>query len=641
MPRLLGGRSRGSAIRIIALAGAVGVVIIAGVIGVAPSGPSATETVKSFLLDWQSGDYAAAAALTTGKPTAVMRSLRAAYSELGAADLVLSMRPITERGDTAQVFFGASVNLGRGGLPWQYVGHFALRRVGSAWRVVWSPSVIAPRLGPGDRLAVLTTVPPRAQLLDTGGQPLLRPSRVYKVGVIPDELRNPQLTATRLAKATGLGAESGEMLGQILAAPSDSFLELVQLSPASYHRLRHALKKVPGLHFRFVVTRIFDSTAPAITGVVGTETAKVLVEDGEPYRPGTTVGLSGLELAFQRQLAGTPTTEVVVQNATGRRVAVLKSWPGRAGTPVRTTIDGGIQQAAQRAVSASGLSAAIVAIRAGGGQILAVGTHQAAGMPSIAPLAGRYQPGQSFMIVSTAALLNSVPDLSGDTPIQCNPTNGVGGQTFSNVPAEPYLGALPKFSVDFANACSTALVGLTLRLTPSQLQHAARSFGIGLPWRLQLPAFSGSMRTPSGSGQLAAEAIGTASAVQVSPLAMALAAGLVASGSWHPPVLITSPPDPGLSPRAPLSEQIVSQVRHLMWTTVRSGAARAANLPGAAVFGQVGTSPLVGHRGMRAIWFVGFRGSVAFAVLVFSRASAFDPAVQLARQFAAALPAAP
>ncbi|HXP20563.1 MAG TPA: penicillin-binding transpeptidase domain-containing protein [Streptosporangiaceae bacterium] len=637
-PRKRGGRSRGAAIRVVALVSAAGVVVIAGLVGVAPSGPSATETVKSFLLDWESGDYTAAAALTTGDPGTVTRSLEAAYSELGAADLVLSMRPITVHGDSALAFFGASVDLGRGGMPWEYQGHFTLRRVGTAWRVVWSPAVIAPGLGVGDRLAVLTTVPPRAQLLDAAGQPLLRRSPAYRLGVVPDELRHPGLTASALAQATDLGSESQEMLGQILAAPSDSFLELVQLAPARYQRLRGVLAKVPGLDVRPVIARIFRSTAPAITGVVGTETARVLIEDGEPYRPGTTVGLSGLEQAFQRDLAGTPTTEVVVQNAAGRRVAVLKRWPGRAGTAVRTTIEAGIQQAAQQAVDASGRSAAIVAVRAGSGQILAVATHGESGTPMVSPLAGRYQPGQTFMMVSTAALFASAPGFSSNALIQCNPTNSAGGQTFANVPAAPYLGAQPKFSVDFANACSTAFAGLSLRLTPGDLSHAARNFGIGLPWRLQLPAFAGLMRSSATSAQLAADTIGIAAALQVSPLDMALAAGLVDSGSWHPPLLVTSPPDPGLQPRAPYSDMIIGQLKHLMWATVKSGAGRAASLPGAAVFGQVGAAALAGHHGLQTIWFVGFRGNVAFAVVVFSPTSAFSPAVRIARQFAAALP---
>ncbi len=66
-----------------------------------------------------------------------------------------------------------------------------------------------------------------------------------------------------------------------------------------------------------VTKRLFRSAVPDVTGQVGTEATKQLIQDGAPYRPGTTVGLSGLQQTYQATLAGTPTTEVVVQNAKG------------------------------------------------------------------------------------------------------------------------------------------------------------------------------------------------------------------------------------------------------------------------------------------------------------------------------------
>ena len=62
-----------------------------------------------------------------------------------------------------------------------------------------------------------------------------------------------------------------------------------------------------------------------------------------------------------------------------------------------------------------------------------------------------------------------------------------------------------------------------------------------------------------------------------------------------------------------------------MADTVSSGAASAARLPGSTLYGQVGTAPLAGHHGVRAIWFVGFRGGVAFAVVAFSRSVGVRP----------------
>ncbi|HWF81272.1 MAG TPA: penicillin-binding transpeptidase domain-containing protein [Streptosporangiaceae bacterium] len=611
------------------------VVVVVAVTGISPAGSSVTASVKSFLLDWEQKNYTAAAAMTTGNPVSVTKRLRSVYRQLGAQDLLLDMGQISVRGNQAMAQFHASFDLGRGGLSWHYTGSFKLRRTTAGWQVVWSPSVVVPGLGRRDRLAVLTTMPRRAVLLDAQEHSLIRKSAVVEVGVIPDRVTNPLRTAQRLAKVTGLApSDADEMSGQIEAWSPKRFLELVQLSPGGYNKLRRALRNVPDLRHRWTTERLFESAAPVITGQVATETARVLIDDGEPYRPGTTVGLTGLQQAYQAKLAGKPTTEVVVQNAEGKQVKVLHRWPGVRGSDVHTTISGPVQQAAQSALSAAGTSAGIVAIRAGGGQILAAARQTKHGMPTVSLLAGKYQPGQSFTIVSTEALL-AARVVNAKSQVRCYPRNF---QEFTNVPAEPDLGSRPTFRDVFAHACSTAFVGLSLVLTSRQLTSAAQRLGIGGPaWKLPLPSFPGRMSSPgSDSGELAADTIGTGS-VLVSPVDMALVAGAVESGTWHSPLLVSAPATQGPTGRK-LSFSVAKQLRDLMRSTVSSGAARAADVPGDEVFGQVGIARLPGHHGRWAIWFVGFRGKVAFTVVVFARSASFAPAVRIASQFAANLP---
>src|SRR5258708_6683130 len=161
--------------------------------------------------------------------------LHGAYRQVGAAALSLSMGQISQHGDTAEAHFEASIDLGRGGLPWTYQGDFRLRRVGDGWKVVWSPSVIVPGLQPGIRLAVVETMPPRAQLLDAEGKPLAPASLAYTVGPYPSPPTNPARTAHGLAAATGLSAS--QVLRWVSEAPAAAFLELLRLSPASYQRL--------------------------------------------------------------------------------------------------------------------------------------------------------------------------------------------------------------------------------------------------------------------------------------------------------------------------------------------------------------------------------------------------------------------
>jgi cell division protein FtsI/penicillin-binding protein 2 len=576
--------------------------------------PTAESTVQAFLLAWENGQYSTAAALTTGPPAGVAAALQDAYQDVGAADLTLSMGNINQHADTATAKFEASVDLGRGGAPWNYRGSFQLRRVGSGWKVVWSPAVIVPGLRPGLRLAVVAAVPERAQLLDAEGLPLAPPSLVYTIGVIPDRLKSPALTANGLARATGLSAS--QVLGWITEAPGAGFLELVRFSPAGYHRRSSMLSQVPGLIIERQRMRLFDSIAGAVSGAVGSEAASLLQEEGIPYRPGTTVGLSGLQQSFQRTLVGTPTTEVVMENAAGQVVSVEQRWPGHVGTDVRTTINASVQEAANKALQSAPGSAAIVAISPTTGQVLAVAQHDASDMPQIQALSGKYPPGQAFTIVSTAALLNT--GLIGvNTPIPCDVTNPIGGENFTNDPPVPDLGT---FRADFADACSTAFVGLSLRLSARELREAAAGFGLGKPWQLPLSAFAGSMHTPGNQAELAEDSIGTGS-VQVSPLDMAIAAAVVQSGTWHPPLLVTSPPDPGLTPTVPFGTQVVSALQTLMRSTVTNGAGRAANVGTTPVYGQVGSAPdgPGGAAGLRAAWFVGFQGNLAFAVLELTR----------------------
>ncbi len=251
---------------------------------------------------------------------------------------------------------------------------------------------------------------------------------------------------------------------------------------------------------------------------------------------------------------------------------------GTQGTAVRTTIEAGVQRAAANAVAGQPAAAAIVAVQASTGHVIAVADH-AGGGTRVDPLAGRYQPGGAFTIVSTAALLAKGTALN--EPIPCLGSTRVGGRTFTNVPAVSSLGAQPQFSADFAQSCGTAFTTLSQGLTGSRLATAATAFGLGAQWKLPLSAFPGSFQASQTQGGLAADTIGE-QGVQTSPLAMALVAAGVDAGKWRPPMLVTSPPDPGLSPRVVADPQTVNSLRSLM----RAGG-RLRRRPG----GQPGRPP--------------------------------------------------
>jgi cell division protein FtsI/penicillin-binding protein 2 len=604
---------------------AVGVLAIGLATGFGPE-PSAEPTAQAFLLDWQQQDYAAAGALTATSPRTAATELEAAFAQVDATQLFLTMDSVVQHGGTAEATFTASVDLAADGRVWTYRGRFGLRQVGDGWKVEWAPSVVYPSLVQGERLAVVTRFPSRAAVLDAEGKPLEVPARVYAVGVWPDRLANPGATAQAFATLTGL--EPAQVLGQIAAAPPNEFLRLASLDPDSYASLRPGLRKVPGLVVQPGSERLFQAKATGLVGGVGGEVSQALRADGTGYLPGTTVGLSGLEQAFQRELLGTPMTEVVVATPTGSMTSVLARWPGTPGTPVRTTINSTVQGAALAAlsgVSAVGDSGEIVAVEASTGRVLAVAQRQARGFePMPGAFDAKLMPGTAFTIVSTAALLAT--GLKVFTPIPCDNSFTVGGQTFTS-----YGTGTPKpFSDDFADDCGTAFAGLSERLSPSEFAEVVREFGIGSDWSsLPVPAFSGSVPSADSGADLAAETIGQGN-VQVSPLSMAMVAAAVDSGSWHAPKVLEDSADPSGSA---LNRSDMSALRSLMRNAVRSGAAQAASVPGAPVYGQVG---LV-HTGSGWMsWFVGFRGNVAFTVIEAGRTSQLSAAA-LAGAFLSAL----
>jgi cell division protein FtsI/penicillin-binding protein 2 len=95
---------------------------------------------------------------------------------------------------------------------------------------------------------------------------------------------------------------------------------------------------------------------------------------------------------------------------------------------------------------------------------------------------------------------------------------------------------------------------------------------------------------------------------------MALVAATVSEGRWRQPRLVSAEAE--AEPPDPLDGKVAGTLRTLMRQVVTEGTAATANLPG-KVGGKTGTAeygtgdPLPTHA-----WFIGFRGDLAFAVVV-------------------------
>ena len=110
---------------------------------------------------------------------------------------------------------------------------------------------------------------------------------------------------------------------------------------------------------------------------------------------------------------------------------------------------------------------------------------------------------------------------------------------------------------------------------------------------------------------------------------MALAVGLVQSGTWHAPDA-GHRPDRRAGPgrRRPRSDrQVILALRKLMRATVHHGAGQAANVGGRPVYGQVGQLRCwVRRQGPAYVLVRRLSGQVAFAVVELTRSPAISAA---------------
>jgi len=586
------------------------------------------DAVEDFLSDWSAGrDRDAADA--TDAPGPALRALRANRLGLDGARLTAEALDVSEDGDRAVARARLTWRVPAIG-PWSYTTRIRLRRDGDDWTVRWRPQVVHPRLDAHSRLGTTRSTPERAPILDRRGRAVVEQRPVVRVGAVVGEVSDPKATADGLASV--LDVDPKPILRQLRGGGPKQFVEALVMRPDDYAAVRDALASVPD-------ATTFDATAPlaptrefarALLGTVAPVTAEQLKRLGDPYAVGDQVGQWGLQARFERRLAGTPARRVVIR-ARGVPIATLLEREGKDGRPLRTTLDTRVQLAAEAALADQGDEAALVAVEPDSGDVLAVANRPVDSSFDRA-LAGRYPPGSTFKVVTTAALLRA--GLSTTEIVPCPRTLVVEGKLFKNFEGNA-AGPVP-FSQDFAQSCNTAFVSLADRLGPGALTAAGRLFGLGQRLRLPLPAPRAQVPPGRTAVERAAAMIGQ-HRLLASPLSMAGVAATVAAGRWHAPRLLED--DPQRAGR-PLPQGERDTLAALMRSVVTSGTGTALASVGGEPAGKSGTAEFGGGDPPPThAWFIAYRDDIALAVLVERGSSGGSVAAPIAARFLTALDA--
>ena len=293
------------------------------------------------------------------------------------------------------------------------------------------------------------------------------------------------------------------------------------------------------------------------------------------FSPDTPVGANGLERALQAELEGRPGGTLMA----GDRV-LARSRP-RPAQPVRSTIDIGLQAAADGALAG----------RLGGIAVLDARTAEVRALAGLA-FSAPQPPGSTFKIVTTTAALEHRLVTPGEKfPVQSEAL--IDGVPLQNANGEQCGGT---FTDSFAHSCNSVFAPLGVKVGAKRLVAAAESYGWNRPPGIRgaAPSTLPEAEKIASPLDLGSSAIGQGR-VLATPLQRASVAQTVAGGGVRTPPTLVS----GARPRGTrvASRRTARTLERLMVGVVGYGTGTAAAIPGVKVAGKTGTAELADTRG--------------------------------------------
>ncbi|MFB6531622.1 MULTISPECIES: penicillin-binding transpeptidase domain-containing protein [unclassified Streptomyces] len=368
--------------------------------------------------------------------------------------------------------------------------------------------------------------------------------------------------------------------------------------------------------------KLLTAGATLRTGVAKTAPVKAVDRDGKELTaakyPSLRPVLDTLRQRYGAKAGGESGVETWIDSGSESvpDSPLLVLSKGKPGT-LRTTIDAGVQAAAEKAVKGYG-SASVAAIEPSTGAVLAVANSPATEF-NVA-FQGAQAPGSTMKIV-TAAMMMQNGLATPDTKVECPSTVLSRGTTFQN---------LKKFSISdgtltaaFRRSCNTAFIKAISKLSDKGIADTALgdtardSFGIGQVWQVGVTASDGSVPESAGS-ETPASYIGQGK-ITMSALNVASLSATVKNGGFLQPYLVARElDDREFATAEPLSREVARGLRTMMTAaaTAPDGTALRAMSGLASPKGAKTGSAEVDEQETSNSWFTGYSGDLAAAAVV-------------------------
>jgi penicillin-binding protein 2 len=488
-------------------------------------------------------------------------------------------------------------------------------------------------LSTNNRLRVRVVEAPRGFILDRHGEVMVENRPTFDLYATPEDVKNPPEVATTLAGILKVPAEEIEARLKETRARSQPLLLRKDLDETMMVAVEERRLDLPGINLRIRPVRAYPIAGMAanLLGYVSeVNQAQLQREEYRDFRPGESIGQSGVERRYDAFIRGVDGGEQVEVDARGRALRVVSRNDPRSGSNVFLTIDRKIQEAAEAALA--GKKGTVVAMNPTTGEMLAMVSRpsydpnlfaqrisgedwQRIATDSTHPLQNRafqaqYPPGSIFKLMVAIAGLESGA-LAPETRFSC--------------PGQFYLGNV-KFddwkkgghgSLDLrgaiVNSCNVYFYQAGLRTGIDEIVRVSRAFGLGEAPGLGLgdeakgslpnPHLKGRGQPPWTAGNTVVSSIGQGLVV-TSPMQLLTMVSAIANGGtiyrpWVVKKIVSLSGDvleeyePEAIRRVDVKPETLAFIRRAMLGVVEEGTGARSKVPGVPIGGKTGTAQVV------------------------------------------------
>jgi len=488
-------------------------------------------------------------------------------------------------------------------------------------------------LSTNNRLRVRVVEAPRGFILDRHGEVMVENRPTFDLYATPDDVKNPTEVAATLAGILKVPPADIESRLTETRARSQPLLLRKDLDEAMMVAVEERRLDLPGINLRIRPIRAYPIAGMAanLLGYVSEiNQAQLQREEYSDFRPGESLGQSGVERRFDAFIRGVDGGEQVEVDARGRALRVVSRNDPRSGSNVFLTIDRRIQEAAEAAMA--GKKGSVVAMNPTTGEILAMVSRpsfdpnlfaqrisgedwQRIATDASHPLQNRafqaqYPPGSIFKLIVAIAGLESGA-LTPETRFSDPGYFMLGNHKFDDWKKGGH-GSLDLRGA-IVNSCNVYFYQAGLRTGIDEIVRVSRDFGLGEPPGLGLgDEAKGSLPNPNAksrgqgpwtAGNTVVSSIGQGLVV-TSPMQLLAMVSAIANGGtiYRPWVVkkivalsgeVLEEYEPEAIRRVDVKPETLAFVRQAMLGVVDEGTGARSKIPGVPIGGKTGTAQVV------------------------------------------------